>query len=46
MQQIRELCPRLDAAAYQRLKQIVADTDNLIDRLKTSNPAIQLRWPY
>lgn len=36
----------LDASGYERLKQIIAETDNLIDRLKVSNPAIQLRWPY
>jgi lipopolysaccharide export LptBFGC system permease protein LptF len=36
----------LDASAYQRLKQIVEDTDNLVQRLQASNPAIQLRWPF
>lgn len=36
----------LDDSAYQRLKQIVEDTDNLVQRLQASNPAIQLRWPY
>ena len=36
----------LDAPAYQRLKQIVEDTDNLFKRLKASNPALQWRWPF
>lgn len=35
----------LDASAYQRLKQIIADTDNLFDKLKSSNPTLQWRWP-
>ena len=36
----------LDASAYQRLKQIVEDTDNLFNRLKAANPALQWRWPF
>jgi len=36
----------LDASEYQKLKQIVEDTDNLFTKLKASNPALQWRWPF
>jgi len=36
----------LDASAYQRLKQIIEDTDNLFNKLKSSNAALQWRWPF
>jgi len=36
----------LDANAYQRLKQIIEDTDNLFAKLKSSNATLQWRWPF
>ena len=36
----------LDASGYQKLKQIIEDTDNLFDKLKSSNAALQWRWPF
>jgi hypothetical protein len=36
----------LDASGYQKLKQIIEDTDKLFDKLKSSNAALQWRWPF
>ena len=36
----------LDASAYKKLKQIIEDTDNLFEKLKSSNAALQWQWPF
>ena len=42
--EIQGLCVRSKASAYQRLKQIVEGTDNLVQKLQASNSDVQLRW--
>jgi hypothetical protein len=42
----RAIMSALDASGYQKLKQIIEDTDNLFEKLKSSNAALQWRWPF